>query len=73
MAKGEVIDNSLGPKERASVLASIRKLVLKHHFNAAGIDYQAWVGSVDQRTAELLDASLENSKRCSRDRLRSGQ
>ena len=43
-----------GAKERARILASIKKLVLKHHINVGGVSYDAWTTTVDQRTPELL-------------------
>ena len=49
---------SLGPKERAQILQSIKKLVLAHHINVGGIDYAAWANALDQRTSELLSADL---------------
>lgn len=51
-------ENPLGRKDRIRILASIRKLVLKRHFNVAGISYDDWVRSFDQRTEELLGAEL---------------
>jgi C-terminal processing protease CtpA/Prc len=45
---------SLGPHERAEILASIKKLVLKHHINVGGVSYDEWTTLVDQRTPELL-------------------
>ena len=45
-----------GAKERARILASIKKLVLKHHINVGGVSYDAWTTTVDQRTPELLTA-----------------
>lgn len=43
-----------GSKERARILASIKKLVLKHHINVGGVSYDAWTTTVDQRTPGLL-------------------
>jgi C-terminal processing protease CtpA/Prc len=47
---------SLSPNERAKILASIKKLVLKHHINVSGVSYGAWTTLVDQQTTELLAA-----------------
>jgi C-terminal processing protease CtpA/Prc len=47
---------SLSPQERAEILASTKKLVLKHHINVCGVSYEAWTTLVDQRTPELLAA-----------------
>ena len=44
----------LDVNSRANILKSIKKLVLAHHINVAGIDYGVWTSRVDARTAELL-------------------
>ena len=49
---------TLDSKTRTRILQSIKKLVLAHHINVAGIDYGAWTERVDGRTAELLTADL---------------
>jgi carboxyl-terminal processing protease len=49
---------SLTPHKRAEILASIKKLVLKHHINVAGVSYDEWTTLVDQRTPELLAAEI---------------
>jgi carboxyl-terminal processing protease len=46
---------ALDANSRANILKSIKKLVLAHHINVAGIDYGAWISRVDARTAQLLD------------------
>jgi C-terminal processing protease CtpA/Prc len=46
---------SPSPQERAKILASIKKAVLKHHINVGGVSYDAWTALVDQRTPELLE------------------
>lgn len=58
MASSEINPKTLGPKERAKVIARVKERVLKHHFNAAGIDYNEWAKSLDQRTPELLNADI---------------
>ena len=45
-------------KQRASILKSIKKLVLAHHINVAGIDYGAWSQHVDHRTPDLLNCDV---------------
>jgi C-terminal processing protease CtpA/Prc len=47
---------SLNSKERSGILGSIKKLVLQHHMNVAGIDYQKWLAGLHDRTPELLAA-----------------
>jgi C-terminal processing protease CtpA/Prc len=49
---------TLDPKKRIQVLQSIKKAVLAHHINVAGIDYGAWTERLDVRTAELLTVNL---------------
>jgi C-terminal processing protease CtpA/Prc len=56
MTKSNDTKISLSPTERAKILASIKKLVLKHHINVGGVSYYAWTTLVDQRTSELLAA-----------------
>jgi len=46
---------SPNPQERAKILASIKKAVLKHHINVGGVSYDAWTARVDQRTPGLLE------------------
>jgi len=59
MDKHKDVNKPIGRKERARILASIRKLVLKRHFNVAGISYDDWVHSFDLRKEELFSADLE--------------
>jgi carboxyl-terminal processing protease len=56
MMKSNNTNISLSPNERAHILASIKKLVVKHHFNVGGVSYDAWTTLVDQRAAELQAA-----------------
>ena len=69
MAKNEISDKPLGRKEWARILTSVKKLVLKHHFNVASIVYEDWVRSVDQRMKELLSADMEGFENGIRDLL----
>jgi len=50
---------SLKPHQQTEILASIKKRVLKHHINVAGVDYGAWVKLVDERTPSLLGVEDE--------------
>jgi C-terminal processing protease CtpA/Prc len=50
---------TLNEKQRKTILSNVRKRVLKSHFNVAGIDYNAWLKSFDERTAELLTGDVE--------------
>src|ERR1700722_14257753 len=49
---------ALDSKQRTDILRAIKKLVLAHHINVAGIDYGAWTERLDSRTAELLTGDL---------------
>ena len=49
---------TLEPKKRAEILKAVKKLVLAHHINVAGIDYGAWAQSVDKKTPGLLASDL---------------
>jgi len=51
--------NALNKADRLKILASIKKLVPKHHINVSGIDYDAWKASVDKRTPELLAGDVQ--------------
>lgn len=48
----------LDAKSRANILKSIKKLVLAHHINIAGINYGAWTSQVDARTPDLLNCDI---------------
>jgi len=45
---------SLTPESRSQVLESIKKLVLKHHINVAGADYDEWTKLIAERKSEFL-------------------
>jgi C-terminal processing protease CtpA/Prc len=49
---------TLDSKKRTQILRAIKKLVLAHHINVAGIDYGAWTVRFDERTAELLSSDV---------------
>jgi carboxyl-terminal processing protease len=49
---------TLDSKQRAQILQTIKKLVLGHHINVAGIDYAAWTERVDAQTTELLTTDV---------------
>src|SRR5580704_14092262 len=49
---------SLESKQRVQILQAIKKLVLAHHINVAGIDYGVWTERVDAQTAELLTTDV---------------
>jgi carboxyl-terminal processing protease len=45
-------------QERKSILASIRKSILKRHFNVGRVDYDEWARRFDDRGASLVTGSL---------------
>lgn len=45
---------SLSQQERSKILASIERLVLKHHINVGQIDYDAWMRLLRERTPKLV-------------------
>ena len=45
---------ALDPEQREQILKSIKKLVLAHHINVAGVDYESWTKCLDTRVPELL-------------------
>jgi C-terminal processing protease CtpA/Prc len=47
---------SVDSKTRTQILRAIKKLVLAHHINVAGVDYGAWTARVDEGAADLLAA-----------------
>lgn len=49
---------TIDSKQRAQILQALKKLVLAHHINVAGIDYGAWTERVNSRTAELLNTDV---------------
>jgi len=46
-------------KQRSEILAAVRKRILKHHVNAAGVNYEDWSRLFDQRVPELLSADRD--------------
>jgi C-terminal processing protease CtpA/Prc len=50
---------SLSPKQRTEILAAVKKSVLKHHFNVAGVDYNEWAKRFDERSPALLGVGLQ--------------
>lgn len=46
--------------ERIGILAAIRKQVLKHHINVAGVNYDAWFKLMEERTPALVAGDTES-------------
>jgi hypothetical protein len=54
---------SLNPSERVKIVVSIKKHILKHHINVAGVNYDAWSKVVDECTPSLLTADVAGFER----------
>ena len=57
---------SLSPEIRNRIFSNVKKRVVENHFNAAGVDYEAWLNRLDQQKTELLstdDAAFEDAIR----------
>ena len=46
-------------KQRAEILASVKKSILKRHFNVGGVDYDQWANRFDERAPALLTAEID--------------
>ena len=46
-------------QERTSILAAVRKCILKRHFNVGGADYDEWARRFDDRADSLLTGSVD--------------
>ncbi len=46
----------LTKKQRTEIVRSLKKVVLAHHINVAGVDYNEWAKGVDDKSPELLRA-----------------
>ena len=50
---------SLSERERTEILGAIKKQILKHHFNAGGVNYDDWFRLMEERTPVLLTGDTE--------------
>ena len=50
---------SLSERERTEILGAIKKQILKHHFNAGGVNYDDWFRLMDERKPTLLTGDTE--------------
>jgi C-terminal processing protease CtpA/Prc len=57
--KGKANHMLLSPKQRSEVLARIKKAILKHHFNAGGVSYEAWAARFDSQMPQLLTSDAD--------------
>jgi C-terminal processing protease CtpA/Prc len=54
MIKNNMTTTTLGPKQRTEILASVKKCILKKHFNVGGVNYDEWSKRFDERSPSLL-------------------
>jgi carboxyl-terminal processing protease len=59
MNRPEMDTATVPAKQRAEVLASIKKSILKRHFNVGGVDYDQWANRFDERAPALLTAEID--------------
>ncbi len=50
----------LSERERTDILAAIKKQVLKHHINTAGVSYEAWFKLIDERMPALIAGDTDS-------------
>lgn len=48
----------LNQKQRRQILRAVRKRVVENHFNVAGVNYDDWLKSFDERSRELVDMDV---------------
>jgi len=46
-------------KQRSEILTAVRRRIVKHHVNAAGVNYEDWSRLFDERVPELLSADRD--------------
>src|SRR5580704_5352181 len=46
-------------QDRTTILAAVRKCILKRHFNVGGVDCDEWARRFDDRTASLLKGNVD--------------
>ena len=60
MTKTNMTLTSPTPKQRTEILASVKKGILKHHFNVGGVDYEEWARRFDEQSPSLLSVDIED-------------
>jgi carboxyl-terminal processing protease len=50
----------LSGRDRSEILASVKKAILKRHFNVGGVDYDQWARNFDEQIRSLLDVEIES-------------
>ena len=59
MTKTNMTLTSLTPRQRTDILASVKKCILKRHFNVGGVNYNEWALRFDERSPSLLGVDVE--------------
>jgi C-terminal processing protease CtpA/Prc len=59
MTKTHMTLTSLSPRQRTEILASVKKCILKQHFNVGGVNYNEWAKRFDERSPSLLGMDIE--------------
>ena len=59
MTEANVTLISLDPRQRNAILASIKKRILKDHFNSGRVNYSEWARRFDERSPSLLGVTVE--------------
>ena len=52
-------NTTLTSEQRTGILDSVKKCILKHHFNVGGVDYDEWAMRFDERSPSLLSVDVE--------------
>ena len=59
MTKTNMTFTSLTASQRSDILASVKKCIIKHHFNVGGVNYNEWALRFDERSPSLLGVDVE--------------
>ena len=59
MTKTNKTLTSLSTKQRIEILASVKKLIIKKHFNVGGVSYADWASRFEERSPSLLGVDIE--------------
>jgi len=59
MTKTNKTLTSLSTKQRIEILASVKKVIIKKHFNVGGVSYADWASRFEKRSPSLLGVDIE--------------
>jgi len=59
MTKTNKTLTSLSTKQRIEILASVKKVIIKKHFNVGGVSYADWASRFEERSPSLLGVDIE--------------